>query len=121
MRRRIHACHMRRRIHASRLVADSLYFLYPFGGYACGCDALGCATDVWESESVASSHADLIPVAIAVSGAGVVAGAVSLSRPVSVTTHYPLSAQLERRLLLLSENPTDEELAMAPVVISIEA
>ena len=99
----------------------ALNFLYPFGGYACGCDALGCATDVWESESVASSHADLIPVAIAVSGAGVVAGAVSLSRPVSVTTHYPLSAQLERRLLLLSENPTDEELAMAPVVISIEA
>jgi hypothetical protein len=41
MRRRIHVCHMRRRIHVSRLVADSLYllyalnFLYPFGGYAC--------------------------------------------------------------------------------------
>ena len=67
---------------------------------------------MWESESVAESHADLIPVGIAVSGAGVVAEAVSLSRSVSVTTPIPLSAQFARRLSLLTESPTDEELAM---------
>ena len=29
--------------HLSRQDADYLYFLYTFGGDACGCDAFGCA------------------------------------------------------------------------------